>query len=625
MTSEIFDIPQLQDTASSLNGNDCPHPFTQLETQTEGDDAKYLKRVDTQKSIGSVRSLMKTVKNLKDTINDINILRGLLAGIANTNDFISNLEGEIGEQISMNESLFSSRHQKNSLLLRKSCCTKESIERNEKQNFDKEFDYSNREIIIDLPADGGKDAWMTLFASFLLNVATWGANSSSGVILQYYLNNNVFQGATQYDYAIITCIVIALAQLLAPIALLLIPIIGFKKTLILGCFLNFSGYLLASFATKKWQLYCTEGLIVGISFSLLFIPGSAVIPQWFLKKRALASGVCVSGAGFGGIIFSLTVNKFIEITGSQRWALRYLCLSTTFLTLIAILLIKSRIYKREKITKAYVSDQLSILFDLSIFKEFSPCCIGVWFCFAFLAYVMELYTLSDYATSVGLTAKQGATITTLFNLGQFIGRPLLGLVADSFGRINLTVFVCIFNMITFFAWWINAVSYGSLLSYGFVSGITMGIGSLMVQPLTADSISKPSKFPAAYSLVNIFVGLIAFVCEVIPLALREPDSKMPYLHSQIYGGCCILMSILIICIFREWKLRKLLNKRYTEILGILKDQQASTSNNKDKENDIDNQCDISVKALETEKLSYEKLLKPEIRSFFLRMFYHIKV
>jgi len=71
-----------------------------------------------------------------------------------------------------------------------------------------------------------------------------------------------------------------------------------------------------------------------------------------------------------------------------------------------------------------------------------------------LGYIVLLFSLPNYARSIGLSAKQGSVIGALLNLGQGkiselsgstevltqdpgIGRPLVGYFSDAAGRINM--------------------------------------------------------------------------------------------------------------------------------------------------------------------------------------------
>lgn len=49
-----------------------------------------------------------------------------------------------------------------------------------------------------------------------------------------------------------------------------------------------------------------------------------------------------------------------------------------------------------------------------------------WGFFNTLGYVVLLFSLPNYAESIGLTPQQGSLIGALLNLGQGLGRPLIG-------------------------------------------------------------------------------------------------------------------------------------------------------------------------------------------------------
>lgn len=195
----------------------------------------------------------------------------------------------------------------------------------------------------DEPPDGGY-GWVAAFCAMMAAFSTWGANAGYGVFLNYYLSSDTFPGGGAYDYALIGGIVVFLAQVLAPFSALAYKILGFYTLCFIGIFLQTCGYILASFATKLWQIYLTQGVLVGVSFLLIFIPPTLILPQYFKKYRAFAMGIAVSGAGLGGIVFALSTSKLIQETGDQRWALRMTGIVTLTLALIATILNKPRNY-----------------------------------------------------------------------------------------------------------------------------------------------------------------------------------------------------------------------------------------------------------------------------------------
>lgn len=130
--------------------------------------------------------------------------------------------------------------------------------------------------------------------------------------LAYYLANNYFPDATAFDYAMIGGLNFAVGMLLAPCVTIVSRMLGTKWTMIIGVIIHACGFIAASFASTILHLYWTQGVMVGVGVSFLFIPSVAVLPQWFRKRRTLAQGFSSAGAGVGGIIFSLGTHAMIQ-------------------------------------------------------------------------------------------------------------------------------------------------------------------------------------------------------------------------------------------------------------------------------------------------------------------------
>lgn len=98
-------------------------------------------------------------------------------------------------------------------------------------------------------------------------------------------------------------------------------------------------------------------------------------------------------------------------------------------------------------------------------------------CYSFvnlLGYMILLYSLSNYAVSIGLSQGQASTITALLNLGTAIGRPAVGFASDRLGRLLIAGSLSMFTGICCFCIWIPANSYGVLIFYAIVAGSTIG-------------------------------------------------------------------------------------------------------------------------------------------------------
>ncbi|KAG0669362.1 hypothetical protein C6P40_004670, partial [Pichia californica] len=94
----------------------------------------------------------------------------------------------------------------------------------------------------------------------LFNFNTWGANSAYALYFEEYLNNDIFTNGSKYSYAIIGGLAFSSGLTFSPLINYLIGIIGVKPTLFLGIIICFVATILASFSTKLWEIYCTQGV-----------------------------------------------------------------------------------------------------------------------------------------------------------------------------------------------------------------------------------------------------------------------------------------------------------------------------------------------------------------------------
>ena len=77
-----------------------------------------------------------------------------------------------------------------------------------------------------------------------------------------------------------------------------------------------------------------------------------------------------------------------------------------------------------------------------------------------LGYIVLLFSLPNYANSIGLTAHQGSIVGAILNLGQGLGRPPIGYFSDSLGRINMAGMMTFLSGLFALVIWINAKSFG---------------------------------------------------------------------------------------------------------------------------------------------------------------------
>ncbi|KIH65853.1 hypothetical protein ANCDUO_03823 [Ancylostoma duodenale] len=59
-----------------------------------------------------------------------------------------------------------------------------------------------------------------------------------------------------------------------------------------------------------WHIVFSVGVIMGVGFGLMYCPAIVIVTMYFEKRRSLATGIAVAGAGVGTVLFS-PINEFI--------------------------------------------------------------------------------------------------------------------------------------------------------------------------------------------------------------------------------------------------------------------------------------------------------------------------
>lgn len=481
----------------------------------------------------------------------------------------------------------------------------------------------------DHPIDGAFAFWQA-FLVMLMVFATWGANAAFGVFLNYYMTSDSFPGASKYDFALIGGLVVFLAQILAPISAVLVRVFGQTPVHIVGVVFQTVAYFLAAECKKKWQIYLCQGVMVGTSFLLIFLPGTMVLPTWFDKRRSTSMGIAVAGAGLGGVVFSLSLNKLLERTGDQKWPLRAVGFITLAVSAFGTAFLRPRNYKKPdyKVTLswAYVRATTKVVFDWRVFNNYPMTLTGIWFGLALLGYVIILYSFSSYATSVGLSHTQANNLLAIMNGAQVVGRPLVGNFGDYFGRHNMGVSACLYIAIMVLAFWTQATSYASLIVLAVVLGGLIGVGSTMAQLLASDVLKmqgRQEKLGAAWSGLNIIVSIFSLPAEVIALSLSQPTKgQKSYYHSQIFTGCIFLLAAIVLLINREYLVRGTFLTRK----AAAEDQLHKLRNcylRREKLEQPDGELSDSEEVLEERIARYTKLLHPGF--VLVRAFYPIRI
>ncbi|HEX7005652.1 MAG TPA: MFS transporter [Alphaproteobacteria bacterium] len=322
------------------------------------------------------------------------------------------------------------------------------------------------------------------------------------------------------------------------------------------------GLILASQATALWHVFVAYGLGVGIGIGMAYVPSVGAVQRWFVRRRGLASGLAVSGIGFGTLVVPAFAALLIDWGG---WRFGYLGLGVLALTLgcAAALLIEASPEKRGLgpdgdppapvtagggagrggigVVEAIKTRPFVLLYASSFVS-----CIGMMIPFVHLV---------PFAQDAGLSRVTAVLILGLVGVGSTAGRFLLAGIADRFGRVS-SLAAMFAGMGVMFLWWLTAGNAWQLALFALVFGLFYGGYVALIPAVTADYFAGPNVsgiIGAQYTsvAVGILVGPI-----LAGLAFDEWQSYT--VPIAVSAGCCLVATVCILVLERptEWRRRQ---------------------------------------------------------------------
>ncbi|XPS81873.1 hypothetical protein M3J09_013799 [Ascochyta lentis] len=311
----------------------------------------------------------------------------------------------------------------------------------------------------------GGYGWICVAACFTINCFTWGTVSAYGIYLSHYLAEDIFPDASTWDYAFIGGFNFAIAILIAPVVTVLTRSFGIHVAMGAGLIFQSGGFIAASFAARVWQLHICQGVLIGCGIGFLYVPSLPILSQWFVRRRSLANGISAAGSGVGGAAFAWGTEAIIQ-RFTIGWALRITEIIAFAANLAAIIAIRDR-------NDVIRPSQLG--FDMQLLRRYEVILLLTWAFMSMLGYVVLLFSLSDFALSIGLTRAQATDVIGLLNVGTAVGRPIIGILSDRWSRIDTAGILTLLCGLSCFTFWLPATSFALTVIFSVICGAIVGV------------------------------------------------------------------------------------------------------------------------------------------------------
>ncbi|KXJ88270.1 major facilitator superfamily domain-containing protein, partial [Microdochium bolleyi] len=349
--------------------------------------------------------------------------------------------------------------------------------------------------------DGGFQAWITVAGCFILFFNSWGMANTYGVFQTYY---------SRYLLAEMSPSAISWIGSIQGFFLLVVGVVTgplydaghLRLILATGTALVFLGLMMTSLCTEYYQVLLSQGICIGIGTGFLYIPALALIPQYFEKHRAIATGIVTSGSSFGGVVYSLAFQRLVEPLGFA-WAVRVMA----FISLAGLLFSLAVLRRRT----AGLEGPVRTLLDRSALRErpYMLYCLGMWL--SYVAFWIPVFYLQPYALTHGMRGDTLALyLNAIYNSGSVPGRLLPSLLARRIGPIQTLFLSCFLTGVSVFAWIGTATAWGNVafaVAVGFFSGGMVALPAVTLASITPDLRRIGTRLGMS-SLLNAFGSLI---------------------------------------------------------------------------------------------------------------------
>jgi len=246
---------------------------------------------------------------------------------------------------------------------------------------------------------------------------------------------NASRASTSGLFAVMSCLALSFGIVAGPIA----DQVGPRLLVLTGGLLIGSGLLVASRAEAFWQVYGAYAVGVGVGAACIVVPATEAVEHWFVRRRALASGLAASGVGAGTLVMPPLAAALLRDASWRSVFLLFGILAAVGIVVAARLITSSPMARglrpdgdEEAAAESYDPEAGMTLWEALATRRFrllwAALLIG-----GFGSFVPFAHLIPD-AESHGMHPVVASGMLSLIGVGGLLSRVLVGVTADRIGR-----------------------------------------------------------------------------------------------------------------------------------------------------------------------------------------------
>ncbi|GAA6064424.1 hypothetical protein JCM10212_001199 [Sporobolomyces blumeae] len=372
------------------------------------------------------------------------------------------------------------------------------------------------------PVDRGKGAWGFVVAAFILETFIWGFSYCYASILVYFQTHEPW---SQYSLAALSSV--GTIQLALEFMLPLVVINGFRRypdkirpALFVSAAVYSGSMLAASWATSVWTLILLQGVLCGISGSILYAPVLLWLNSWWVDKRGLASGVVFSGTGLGGFAFPFLIGDLLDKYGFA-WMCRTWACVTAVVFFASIIFLKPRVPLRKPVgprPKWFVVDWRTVNHPL-MWTMAATTFISSLAYFPVSLY-LPTYTISLLKSD---NALQSNLVVGIFNAAAMVGSNATGYASDVSLPWTVSVIGVAGSVVALSAWG-TASTLAKVFGFAVLYALNSQICSCWGPCARDVAGANPQTSTTLFCIFGIFRGIASIIGPYISTSLYDENA-----------------------------------------------------------------------------------------------------
>ncbi|GLB07849.1 hypothetical protein AtubIFM57258_003217 [Aspergillus tubingensis] len=379
-------------------------------------------------------------------------------------------------------------------------------------------------------------AIMTLLGSFCGMFCTVGFVNSFGLFLEYYKKDQL-SNQPESTIAWIASIDIFFIFGVSVVSGPLLDTLGPRLLLCIGSLGTIFSIMMTSLCKQLYQFILAQGILLGISLSLLTCPMIALVGQHIKIKRGAAVGIVIGGSSLGGVLWPIIVNELLKKPNiGFGWTMRIVGF---------IMLPLLTAHPEPESEKPSPAPQPQKEAEPPLLKNPTLHLTCLSFFIIYFGMFSPFFYVSSYGVAKGFSSSLSFYTISMLNGASLFGRIIGGILADKYGRFNVCIVFTILSGVVCLCW-TKATSVAGLVvfavAYGFASGAILSL-----QQACALQLATPKTVGLAVGVVMGATALSAMAGIPMSGALVQ---KYGFLALSVYAGVSLLVGGLLLGVAR---------------------------------------------------------------------------